>query len=107
MISMMLLCALSGNLLRWPVELGAVNPHPVQNDGKLSSDGDLALRSPLRFATPMPQALSTDHVADLRQRLYAAAVERREEQQHEADERRRLLEILTDQSRRPWWRRVI
>ena len=76
----------------------------MQNDGKLSSDGDLALRSPLRFATPMPQALSTDHVADLRQRLYAAAVERREEQ---PDERRRLLEILTDQSRRPWWRRVI
>jgi len=44
-------------------ELAAIDPHPMQNDGKLSSDGNLALRSPLRLASLMPQALNADHFA--------------------------------------------
>ena len=41
----------------------------------------------------------------LKQKLDAAAEERRAERQQEGEERRRLLALLTDQSRRPGWRR--
>ena len=42
-------------------------------------------------------------IADLRQRLDAAAAERRQERQLEVEERRRLITLLVN--RRPWWRR--
>lgn len=54
---------LCGNLLRRPVELGAVDPHPVQDDGELARYGTLALLRLLRFAIRLPQALSADHLA--------------------------------------------
>ena len=43
-----LLCALVGGLL-CPFEFGAVNPHSVQNDGKLSGDCNFGFFSS-RFA---------------------------------------------------------
>ena len=61
--SVISLLRVTRGLLRRPVELGPVDPHSVQNDSELSSDGILALRSPLRFASRMPQALSADHFA--------------------------------------------
>jgi hypothetical protein len=46
------LCGLGSNLLRGPVELGAVDPHPVEDDGKLSSDRNLGLAQPASLREP-------------------------------------------------------
>src|SRR5262249_13039454 len=54
-------CSLRGSLLLGPVELGSVDPHPMQNDGELRATATLALRSPLRLASLIPQAFSVDH----------------------------------------------
>src|ERR1700674_3359407 len=39
--------SLGSNLLRRPVELGSVDPHAVQNDRKLTRDGNLGLAEPV------------------------------------------------------------
>src|SRR6266516_21725 len=45
-------CELRGGLLRRPVELGPVDPHSVQNDSKLSSDGNLGFAQPASLRKP-------------------------------------------------------
>jgi hypothetical protein len=43
------LSVLRNSVLRRPVELGSVDPHAVQNDRKLSRDGDLGLAEAVSF----------------------------------------------------------
>src|SRR5262249_28057740 len=50
--SVFLLCRLVGGLLCWPGEFGAIDPHPMQNDGKLSSDGNFGFAQPASFRKP-------------------------------------------------------
>ena len=45
-------CALRGSLLRRPVELGAVDPHAMQNHGELSSNRDFGFSEPASFGDP-------------------------------------------------------
>ena len=56
------LCALRGNLLRRPIELGSVDPHAVQNDRELPRDGNLGLAKPIALGElgwlPKPSALT-------------------------------------------------
>jgi hypothetical protein len=51
---------LGRHLFIGPPEGRTVAPDPVQHIGKLAGDGDLALRSPTRLASRVPQALSCD-----------------------------------------------
>ena len=50
--SVISLLRVSGGLLRRPVELGPVDPHSVQNDSKLSSDGNLGFAQPASLRKP-------------------------------------------------------
>src|SRR5215469_7313576 len=49
--SMTWLCGYAGNLLR-PFELGAVDPHAMQNHGELSSNRDFGFAEPASFRDP-------------------------------------------------------
>src|SRR5439155_17880963 len=57
-----LVCSLRGDLLLRPVELGSVDPHPVQNDRELARDGDCGLAEPF-VAFSLPGCSERDAVA--------------------------------------------
>jgi hypothetical protein len=52
-----LLCLLRGDLLFRPVELGPVDPHPMQNNGELARNGDLCFAEPVALGEPHPPSL--------------------------------------------------
>jgi len=64
--------SLGSNLLLRPVELGSVDPRPMQNDRELTRDCNLALRSPLRLAS----LITADHFGTRVSRTPAASTKR-------------------------------
>src|SRR5262249_56475912 len=52
-------CSLRGSLLLGPVELGSVDPHPMQNDGELACNGDFGLAKPVALGEPHPPSFPT------------------------------------------------
>src|SRR5580700_7286341 len=60
--NVVLLRRLIGGLL-WPFEFGAVDPHPVQNDSKFSSDGYLGFTQPGSLRNPDAPGFERDHLA--------------------------------------------
>jgi hypothetical protein len=51
------LCLRRGSLLRRPVELSFVDPHPMQNDCELARDGDLRLAESISLGESDPSGL--------------------------------------------------
>src|SRR5262249_34403979 len=51
------LCSLRGSLRPGPVELGSIDPHPMQNNGELACNGDLGLAQPVALDEPHPPSL--------------------------------------------------
>src|SRR5215831_17957807 len=51
------LCVLRRSLLFGPVELGSVDPHPMQDDGQLACNSYLCFAEPVALCQPHPPSL--------------------------------------------------
>src|ERR1700687_6131802 len=59
--------SLGSNLLLRPVELGSIDPHPMQNDRELTRDRDLGLAEPVALGEPYSPGLHGGPFRDARQ----------------------------------------
>jgi hypothetical protein len=71
------LCSLRGDLLFRPVELGPVDPHPMQNNGELARNGDLCFAEPVALGDLTRVIESQGATAGLRNESACAEAERR------------------------------